>query len=392
MRKVFHTGTHRVRHPDDTLTAILPLLPDFGVTRLADVTGLDDLNIPVVMSVRPTATTLSVSQGKGTTLTLARISAAMEAIELWHAERAVPAVTQHATSAAALDLSYDVTGLEQHPGSLLTQHTRLDWIPATILPTGQPTLVPVSAVHMGQHTTTAWRPYLRSGSSNGLASGNTIAEATIHACYEAIERDATSILATSPIADRDHLDPASVVDDACRSIIDRIHAACAWLELVHIPNRWQIPCFACYLWRDDTASCMVVGSGAHSDPAVALSRAITEAVQSRLTFITGTRDDIHPAIYTPGTYHPPASTTPTRSWPDITAAYTRTFDSDDAEATWLAEHLSAGGSPPLRVVLADRPEFAVVKVLCPGLAYTARHEIPRPVGRAARNGVLGGTR
>ena len=34
------------------------------------------------------------------------------------------------------------------------------------------------------------------------------------------------------------------------------------------------------------------GAGCHPDPAVALSRALTEAAQSRLTYISGARDDL----------------------------------------------------------------------------------------------------
>ncbi|WP_405576416.1 hypothetical protein [Streptomyces sp. NBC_01092] len=45
-----------------------PLLAGYGMTRVADVTGLDDLVIPVTMAVRPLARTLSVAQGKGVTL------------------------------------------------------------------------------------------------------------------------------------------------------------------------------------------------------------------------------------------------------------------------------------------------------------------------------------
>ncbi len=45
--------------------------------------------------------------------------------------------------------------------------------------------------------------------------------------------------------------------------------------------------------RDFSAS----GIGAHPDPVVALSRALTEAAQSRLTIISGSRDDISPTSY-----------------------------------------------------------------------------------------------
>ncbi len=37
---------------------------------------------------------------------------------------------------------------------------------------------------------------------------------------------------------------------------------------------------------------MGLGSGAHPDRAVALARALTEAVQTRMNYITGARDDL----------------------------------------------------------------------------------------------------
>ena len=58
-----------------------------GISRLADVTGLDRIGIPVVMACRPNARSLAVSQGKGLDRDAARASALMEAIELYHAER-----------------------------------------------------------------------------------------------------------------------------------------------------------------------------------------------------------------------------------------------------------------------------------------------------------------
>ena len=53
-----------------------------GVTRLADLTGLDVLGLPVWQAVRPWSLTVSVSQGKSFDPAIARIAAAMEAIEV----------------------------------------------------------------------------------------------------------------------------------------------------------------------------------------------------------------------------------------------------------------------------------------------------------------------
>jgi ribosomal protein S12 methylthiotransferase accessory factor len=57
-----------------------------GITRVADVTGLDRIGIPVMMVCRPNARSLAVSQGKGIDLDAATASGLMEAVELYHAE------------------------------------------------------------------------------------------------------------------------------------------------------------------------------------------------------------------------------------------------------------------------------------------------------------------
>ena len=58
-----------------------------GITRVANLTHLDCIGIPVVTACRPNARSLAVSMGKGTDLDAARASAIMETIELYHAER-----------------------------------------------------------------------------------------------------------------------------------------------------------------------------------------------------------------------------------------------------------------------------------------------------------------
>ena len=49
------------------LRALQPKLAAVGITRLADVTGLDRVGLPVVLAVRPLGRSLAVSQGKGLT-------------------------------------------------------------------------------------------------------------------------------------------------------------------------------------------------------------------------------------------------------------------------------------------------------------------------------------
>ncbi|HLZ26172.1 MAG TPA: YcaO-like family protein [Chloroflexota bacterium] len=95
-----------------------PLLAPAGVTRLANITGLDHIGIPVVVSVRPNGRTLSQAAGTGVTLELATLSAAMESIELYHAEFAsLPVVCK---SYVELAQEYTVIPVEDLP---LSRHS-----------------------------------------------------------------------------------------------------------------------------------------------------------------------------------------------------------------------------------------------------------------------------
>ena len=84
--KAYCRGTHRLIAPEVSLSRIQPHLASFGITRCADVTGLDRIGIPVCCAIRPRNRSLQVSNGKGLRLVDAQVSALMEAIELFHAE------------------------------------------------------------------------------------------------------------------------------------------------------------------------------------------------------------------------------------------------------------------------------------------------------------------
>lgn len=375
MDKVFFLGTHRCREPGQTLAAIRPLFGEYGITRLADVTGLDTLSIPVVMAIRPQAATLTVSQGKGVTLDAAAVSAAMEAIELWHGEFGVPDTACRA-AAVGLELGYRVAELTDLPGSLVTEHTVLDWIPARTI-SGNSTMVPRDLVRMGPRKPEEWPFHALIASSNGLASGNTRAEAIAHALHELIERDACAAFAASPPPSPVSVD-LSTVPDYCAAMVGRIQEGGGELQVVAVPSRFGLPCFSAYLRVEDTFW-IASGSGAHSDAAVALSRAITEACQSRLTVIAGSRDDITPELYRPlAEAALPLGVEARTKWPDAIAGLGGACGTDEEEAEDASRRISeVTGAEPIVVDLAERPELAVVKVLAPQLRLRPSHELPR---------------
>ncbi|MEU8464566.1 YcaO-like family protein [Streptomyces sp. NPDC029003] len=379
-RKVFTAGTHRVRPPADTWDLIRRRLPEYGITRIADVTGLDVIGIPVAVAVRPLSRSLSVAQGKGHTPLLARVSAAMEAIEMWHAEFAVPPPVHRRTPARALRPPYALGLLDQHEGSLLHDGTPLDWVTATGTLSGVRVPVPRDAVRLRSSLPGRWQPPGLRVTSNGLASGNTFEEAALHAAYEVMERDALSSLTAAPGDPRVTFRAETVDDPLCTGLIERITRCGAFLDLAYVPNRWGLPCFAAFVWSEDFAL-LTAGSGAHSSPGVALARAITEAVQSRLTLINGTRDDVT-AVYAHvrrGATARPRRDPAARAHHELPAASAPQFDDVGVELRWACARLAeAGGHEPLAVDLTTSEDFSVVKLIAPGLHNGTRHAVPRP--------------
>ncbi|MFJ5679009.1 YcaO-like family protein [Streptomyces sp. NPDC093097] len=169
-------------------------------------------------------------------------------------------------------------------------------------------------------------------------------------------------------------------DSVCAPLIEQILGKSVFLDVATVPNRWGVPCFAAFVWSEDFAL-LTAGSGAHSSASVALSRALTEAVQSRLTLINGARDDLT-ASYSHvlrGSTRKPIVDPRAGAYQDALVGHRRTFDDIDAELRWACRLVAdATGHEPMAVDLSTTEDFAVVKIICPGLNNTTRHAVPRP--------------
>lgn len=296
--KAYRAGTHRSRTPAETLRAFEPLMAHCGVTRLADITGLDYVGIPVYTAFRPLGRSLSVSQGKGVDRESARASALMEAIEHWHAEHIeLPLRYDSARSLGRRAAVLDPRPLPTRKGVLFDLDRPCLWIEGWELFAEEPCWIPFDLAHVnfvgamdGQHV-------FNSG-SNGLASGNDLLEATSHALCELIERDASALWFVDPREgsdERTRIDPATIGDPICRALLDKLTAAGLLFGLYDATSDIGIPCYQAVIFdRPNTVRAMGYfwGFGCHLAPEVALSRAISEAAQCRLTEISGVREDI----------------------------------------------------------------------------------------------------
>ncbi len=199
--KGFTYGTHRSCPPAETWARIQPHFAKTGLTRVADITGLDRVGIPVTLAFRPDSPTMANSTGKGLTLDAALVSGAMEAMELYHAEHVELPVLRCAYEEIARRgavLAVDDLALIRH--SVFRVHTPERWVYGSNLLGGDEVAAPLALVAL-------WDPALNGPDtvlsfqmgSNGLASGNHLPEAITSALLEVIERDAVT---SHTIADR----------------------------------------------------------------------------------------------------------------------------------------------------------------------------------------------
>jgi ribosomal protein S12 methylthiotransferase accessory factor len=381
----FTCGTHRLSTPEQTLARLLPLLPTLGITRLADISGLDqDLGVPTYSAIRPGGLVLQTSNGKGLTRTAAKVSALMEAAEFHHAENPD---TRRFTRASLremrrLERFALVPARDRADRSFYwSPDAVIDWVEGEELLTGRPVWTPASASFFVQ-------PTIYQTTTHGLGSGDHMVEATLHALYEILERDAISrLLVGEVLAIRERcrmLDLATVADDTLAGIFAKLRAAGSQLVLLWVPAKIPVHVFWAFLLdhRPHHASAALsAGAGAHLDIHVAAARAVTEAVQSRLTVIQGARDDImaRPSFtrsqLTPG----PASRYFTNlvanaTWKQLVDAYREPLPARwelRACLAYLLRCLQDGGHEHVLRVDLRHPglDIPIVKVFVPSLSF-----------------------
>lgn len=291
----------RICTPEETLAKVEPLLRRFGITRLARLTSLDCIGIPVWNAVVPNARSIVINQGKGLTDIDAKVSAAMEALE--RAVAGDPALERIRTSGIQLsragcrwDALSALVGAGQED---LRPDELTSWVWGRDLASGEPVFVPYDAVVLDRTVRSRfWQ------SSDGLASGNTSDEAELHALLERIERDAYVLWQMDADSALRAIDPACFDDAIINDLVSRITSAGLSIRLFDMTSDIAVPAYAAFIApaaitraRYTRYVDVAHGCGCHPDPVRAVLRAMTEAAQSRLTFISGARDDIPPEAF-----------------------------------------------------------------------------------------------
>lgn len=269
------------------------------MTRLADLTGLDRIGFPVWQAVRPAGRAQSVHQGKGACDLDAKIGAFGEALESHRAEQVRP----DGPRAPWAELPPDERCPNQRdcfagdrqaadPGAI-------DWCETTDLRTGRRIYLPHLFVSL-DFTLATGTAIERS--SAGLAIGTCEQEAVETGLLEAIERDAVGEWRRTGAREKArHRVAIESIDFAWfRAWAARIRAAGATLRVFAAECIEGTPLCIVYLSGTEAfggAQRLFMGSAAHGSPEIALFKALAEALQSRLTFIASTRDDMLPSHY-----------------------------------------------------------------------------------------------
>ncbi|KAB2948083.1 MAG: YcaO-like family protein [Candidatus Methanoperedens nitroreducens] len=294
-------GTQRVFDPETTLANTMKLLPKIGVTRIANITDLDRVGIPVFSAIRPSAAAgaISIYSGKGSTETNARISAIMESFERCLAEQPEVSVNLSGVKLQTETVTDTYESLCEsyptlYPDALLlpqrvAEFTKLEWIMGDDILNDVEVFVPANAV---------FHPYEPRGgnklfrsNTNGLASGNTIEEAILHGLLEVIERDSLSISEYTRNPGKEIV--LTEKDGLNYTLKRKLEAAGINVKIWLLDSDIDIPTVVTAL--DDVVlkdpALLVMGAGSHLTPEIAVTRALTEAAQSRVVQIHGARED-----------------------------------------------------------------------------------------------------
>jgi len=358
---------------------------------VADITGLDRLGVPTYSCIRPAAIAFSVAGvsvtcGKGTSREQAKAGALMEALEYYSAEPgALPLRHESFAQLARTAPALDPRELILPTWSPYREDRKLYWVEGRDIATGESWWIPANAVFHPFVPAEGEAMILR-GNTAGLASGNAIEEAICHGLAEAIEQDAWSISVARAAHGLDDFYPGIILerlDGELEWLFGRFADCGVSLSIRDITSDLGVPTYTAASVEVAGLQYLLHGGlGAHVDPSIALTRALTETAQSRAADIQGSREDL---AYLRGKRQiDKQAFEQNQSWEYKPSTHSVVFppplQADHADIRddilWMLERLKSRGLTRAFVVDLTRAELGVpvVRVVVPGLEHVGVDE------------------
>jgi ribosomal protein S12 methylthiotransferase accessory factor len=392
-------GIPRCVSAADTVANLRAVAESLGVTRLADITGLDRIGIPVYSSIVPDSRDiLSVYNGKGLRPIDAKAGALMEAIERQTALRVrLPFIEGSFTELRETASALDPKSLTQELAADYSDDRTYSWTQGLDIVSGQPCYVPTKLAGFMWYDVPHPSPYFLT-ETNGLASGNCREEAICHALCELAERDAWTetelaahhlpklrrLFALGPDAEDgpDDLELYPCIEPDSDQLFENFHQAGLFPVVRDITSRLGVPTIFATVADDNIVGYPMAhsGMGTHPNARVALRRALTELAQSRAVDIQAVREDIAPpdAVVESFSLHMRRVSTIRRdSWYHAQSKCRRRFSDIpshpfqhiDEDLAFLIERFTSSGLNQIIVIdfTPDQPNYSVVRVIVPGI-------------------------
>ena len=368
-----------------------------GVVRIGQIGELDTLGIHVAQAFGDrSGWSSSFSSGKAETREGARVGSIMEEVEI-HAQDAFKTTgeirTAFAESSATLPL-VNPRDLDLPYDSRYTNTLEIDWSEGIDLLNCRKVLIPVASLQGERVINDIYYSPRLGGkifSSSGLGSGLSLAEATVHAAAEYIERHALRL------AELELDNPGGVggrqfwfvdvesLPETPRRIVEKYRTGPPRVRILDITSDIAVPTFYARVFDDPfaaEASMTADGFACHPDPEVAVTMALLEAAQTKAGVIAGGREDYSLQVRSLGRHERPRTMVPQSQvfWfsndrPMRELGETTGFVSEDIleELEWMVDRVQEAGVSQFLVVdytmVRIRPAFAV-RVLIPGLEAT----------------------
>ena len=275
----------RFRSAANTLEIIYPLVERVGITRLADLSYLDDSSeLYVYSAIRPNAKSISVSMGKSIVKEEAKCAALMESLETYFVEEVKPSIKNisYKELVESQSLFIDINTLAYQ--ATISNEQKLDWCVGRTLLSNKDIYIPHVALTLDSNLLIS---NIIGQNSDGIASGTNYKEALIYSFLELIER--TSIK-------NNKKKQLECVESKIFSIINKIAINYSFYIYENIFNLPVVECNILNRNPIDNQS-IFAGYSCNYSKHEAVIKSISEAIQSKIGVVSGARDDLDNFCY-----------------------------------------------------------------------------------------------